>query len=106
MFGLVMQAALGELAYSSEAAERLRAELRASAAKLRSAQDDIAATKRELQEGAAARQTIEAELTALKQEQQKQSDFAARLSVYALSLTILPSDNAGVMSCPCRSHDV
>lgn len=84
-----VQAALGELAYSSEAAERLRAELRAAATKLRSAQEEVAGTKRELAEGAAARQTLEAQLAALREEQQKQSEFAARLSVRESSQTTL-----------------
>ncbi|BDA50973.1 probable Golgin candidate 4 at C-terminar half [Coccomyxa sp. Obi] len=81
-----LQAALGELAYSSEAVERLRTDLRASATKLRHAEEEIAAVRKEHAEADAARQTLEAELTAMRQEQQKRSEFEARLSEETLML--------------------
>lgn len=77
----MLQAALGELAYSSEAAERLRVELRASAAKLREAHEKIAAAREQQAQEETARQALQAELDALRQEQQKHSDFEGRLSV-------------------------
>lgn len=67
--------------------ERLRSDLRASATKLRHAEEEIAAVKKDQAEADAARQTLEAELAALRQEQEKRSEFEARLSVSIASST-------------------
>ncbi len=82
-----VQAALGELAYSSEAVERLRTDLRAAATKLRHAEEEMAAVRKDQADADAAGQTLEAELTVMRQEQQKRSEFEARLSVSIASNT-------------------
>lgn len=76
-----MQAALGELAYKSEAAERLRLDLRVQAAKLREAEERCHSTEQVLEASKASQQALEQRLKATAQQAERQRDLEQRLSV-------------------------
>ncbi len=76
-----MQAALGELAYKSEAAERLRLDVRSQAAKLREAEERCHSTEQALEASKASEQALEQRLIAAAQQAERQRDLEQRLSV-------------------------
>ena len=76
-----LQAALGELAYKSEAAERLRLDVRSRAAKLREAEERCHSMKQALEASEASQQALEQQLTAAAQQAVRQRDLEQRLSV-------------------------
>jgi chromosome segregation ATPase len=74
---------LGELAYTSEAAERLRVELRASARALREAEDKVEQVRQELEVAVVAKQALEQELHDMRGQLQNRDEVESRLSVSA-----------------------
>ncbi len=76
-----MQAALGELAYKSETAERLRLDLRKQAAKLREAEERCNSIKQALDASEASQQAIQQEFQAALQQAEMQRGLERRLSV-------------------------
>lgn len=76
-----MQAALGELAYGSEAAERLRLELRSQAAKLREAEGRWESAKQAQEASKASQQALQEQLRAAEQQLERQRGLERRLSV-------------------------
>lgn len=72
---------MGELAYNSEAAQRLRAELRASARALKEAERKVDDIRQELADSAAVKQALEQEVNEVKQQLAKRDEVEARLSV-------------------------
>ena len=76
-----LQAALGELAYKSEAAERLRLDIRSQAAKLREAEVRFHSMKQALEASEASQQALEQRLTTAAQQAERQRDLEQRLSV-------------------------
>ena len=85
----VVQAALGELAYKSEAAERLRLDLRVQAAKLREAEERCHSTEQVLEASKASQQALDQRLTATARQAERQRDLEQRLSVRILISTCL-----------------
>jgi chromosome segregation ATPase len=81
-----LQAAVGELAYSSEAAERLRTELRGSVRALKEAKQKLGELRQELADGAATKQALEREVDQIRQQLQKRDKVEARLSVSQFQL--------------------
>ena len=76
-----LQAALGELAYKSETAERLRMDLRAQVAKTREAEGRCDSARQEVQASNAAQQALQSELEAARQQLDRQRRLEERLSV-------------------------
>ena len=85
-----MQAALGELTYQVEAAERLRVELRAASVHLAEAHARAAEAGAALAAAEAARQELERQLADERAQQAKQAGVEARLSVRAPLASKLP----------------
>ena len=77
----LVQAALGELAYKSEAAERLRLDIRSQAAKLREAEERCHSKEQALEASKASQQALEQRLAAAMQQAERQRDLEQRLSV-------------------------
>ena len=77
----LVQAALGELAYEGEAAERLRLDIRSQAAKLRKAEEQCHSTEQALEASKASQQALEQRLMAAAQQAERQRDLEQRLSV-------------------------
>lgn len=73
---------MGELAYNSEAAERLRLELRASARALREAERKVDDVRQELAASMAAKQALEKDVDQIRQQLQKRDEVEACLSVW------------------------
>ena len=84
VFNSCLQAALGELTYEVEAAERLRAELRGTAQKLSRAEARIAERDAALVSTDAARCDLERQLAAERAERAKRDEVEGRLSVRCL----------------------
>ena len=82
-----LQAALGELAYKSEIAERLRLDLRGQAAKLREAEERCQSIQQVLEASEASQQALEQKLKAAGEQLEKQRGLETRLMVH---ISVLP----------------
>ena len=76
-----LQAALGELAYKSETAERLRMDLRAQVAKTREAEGRSDSARLEIEASNGAQLALRNELEAARQQLERQRRLEERLSV-------------------------
>ena len=76
-----LQAALGELAYKGETAERLRVDLRAQGAKTREAEGRCNSARQEAEASDARQQALQRELEAARQQLERQGRLEERLSV-------------------------
>ncbi|KAK9806416.1 hypothetical protein WJX73_004216 [Symbiochloris irregularis] len=81
-----LQSALGELAYESEAAERLRAELRALQRSLEESQGEVASAKAAQEQAVAGQQAAEAQAAAAKEALQQQKAAEAGINEEAAML--------------------
>lgn len=100
-----MQVALGELTYQVEAAERLRAELRAASTRLAEAHARAAEAGAALAAADAARGELERQLAGERAQHAKQASVEARLSVrapQALALMPPPAHAESSLAVPCN----
>lgn len=81
-----LQAALGELAYKSEIAERLRLDLRGQTAKFREAEERYQSTQQALEASEASQQALEQKLKAAGEQLEKQRGLETRLMVWLSGL--------------------
>ena len=97
-----LQAALGELAYKSETAERLRTDLRAQVARTREAEGRCDSARQEVETLNDAQQALRSELEAARQQLERQRRLEERLSVcYPHAIICIQVAPASVVSQQC-----